>query len=120
MVHHPLVVLPLFRLADCQQLEDGEEMHSQVEHEVDFEFVPHGRRPVRVLLVDASTTTLTPSTSGKPILGGEDGVADDSRGRVEDGVVAELQEHFDLPQLFLSLVFGVEDLLNQVPHEFVV
>ena len=63
---------------------------------------------------------MSSSCSGEPVFGGEDGVADGGGSSVEDGVVAELEEHFDLAESFLPFVLGIEDLLDELPHESVV
>lgn len=102
VVHHPLVKLPLLLPTDRHQLKDRKQMHPQMKHKIDLHFGPLRRWPVRVLFVDFGAGALTSSCRWKPILGGEQDVANDGRSGVEYGVIAELEEHFDFPDFFFA------------------
>ena len=54
VVKHPLVVLLLVVLGGYK-VEDGEDVHAQLEAEVDLQLAPLARRPVGVLPVDLRT-----------------------------------------------------------------
>jgi len=104
VVQHVLVEFALGFALEHHHLEEGEEVDSQLDHEVHLELVDGVDRPAGVLLVDLSARPAAPRHAGEPVLLPEQRIGEDCDCSVEDAVKAEFEHKAGLVHALLALV----------------
>ena len=111
MVQEPFVELPIARSLDEKHLVNLIEMHSKLDHVVDFHvrFIVVFVRPVRIVPVDLIAAPLSPDERGKPVLLAEDSKGDHGHAGVVDGVEGELLKGVEaVGSVLLVLYLGTQ------------
>lgn len=120
MMQHPFIEFPLLPSPHCEELEDGEHVHPQMEHKVYLEFPPLVSRPIWVFFVDLWAGALPTCWHREPVFGCEDYIAYDCWSGIKKSIVAEFQQHFYFAYFFFSFIFGLQYGLDWLPHEFII